>query len=255
MSSFDEDRFAALTAAETNNQAARNAGTPLVLFVGTAESNTDEDGTVQVTVDAPESEGASDEDTPTDLPITARCWGRYVAQGERVHGLFSAGTAYVVGSGGDGGEGQPDTIGAASIEPTTDIAIASTAQVQISGLEAECSVLHPNHLVEINVNVHLQSGAAANLLTGRVIRIDSEGDEVEVGRWLRNSALANNQTVQGGVPVFDFAPDPGDYIYVPSVQASVTGWSLILSPATSPLTVASCVVTDRGPLPVSWAAT
>jgi hypothetical protein len=250
----DPDRFAAMTAAETNAQGLKQSGVAPSLLTGTATSNTDEDGTVQVEIDGPDTVTASTEDDPTNEPIYARCVAGYVAQDERVHVLFSGGTAYVIGSGGDGGEGQPRTIGAASIEPQTDVAILGTAQTMVPLLAAESTILHPGHLIEICVNMHLQSGAASNTITGRVIRTDADGVDVEVARFCRESALANNQTIQVGVPVFDFAPEPGTYSYTPSLQASSTGLTIVLDPATSPLVVASCIVKDQGPLPVSYLA-
>lgn len=248
------DWWASLTAGETNAQAARNAGQPVSLATGTAVSNTNEDGTVQVLVDGPVGAGTDDPDAPNADAVIARCVAGYVAQDERVVLLVSGGTVYVVGSGGDGSEGQPRTLGAASIAPTSNIPVGVTSAVPITALTADAQVLHPGHLIEVNVNVHLTSNGANNTLTGRVIRQDSEGVNVEVGRFLRSSQMGNGETIQAGPTVFDFAPEPGPYVYFPTVQASVGGWTLILSPATSPLVVASLVVADLGPLPVGWAA-
>jgi hypothetical protein len=247
-----------LTAAETVRQGLRQSGIAAAYMTGVTVSNTAEDGTVQVLVDRPETAAVTDPDLVTaNVPQVARCWGRYVAQDERVRLEFVGGTLSVVGSGGgDGSMGQPDILGAASIAPTTDVPVASTVATAIPLLDCEgCQVLHPNHLIRVEINIHLQSEAAANTLTGRVIRTDDEGIDTEVGRFLRSNQMGNNETIQAGVPVRDFAPEPGTYTYSFTVQAAVTGFSIILDPATSPLWAATASVEDRGPLPPGWTNT
>ncbi len=241
------DDLASLRAAETNAKALQTSGVAPVYNVGTVTSGTDEDGDCQVLVDGPIDISDDDTEDVGNEPVTARCWATPVSQGTRVRVCTNPdGTTDVVGAGG----GQPCLIGIATIPGgETDVAVVSTAQVAISDLEASAEVLHPGHAVQVTVNVHLSSGAASNTLVGRVIRRDDEGNLTEVGRFLRSSAMGNNETIQAGVPVTDWDPEPGVYTYYPTVQASATGWSVILDPATTPDTAASLTVTDLGPLP------
>jgi hypothetical protein len=229
----------------------KTTGTAPKFWVGDALTGTDEDGQVIVLVDGPDPTTTDDELTTDDAnqPIIARCWGNSVATGERVN-LVSLpdGSTWVVGS----TAGQPRCIGASAIPGgATDIAIVSTSAVPITDLETEAQVLHPGHLIGIDVNVYLESGAATNLLIGRVRRQDEDGNTEEVGRFLRSNQMGANETIQAGPRVYDWDPEPENYIYFPTVQASDTGWSIILDPSTTPLIAASLVVTDLGPLPAS----
>ncbi len=226
-------------------------GLPPRFSVGDAVTGTDEDGQVQVLVDGPDSSSTDEDTTDGDAnqPIIARCWGNSVAQGERVNVVtLPDGSSWVVGS----TAGQPRCIGASAIPGgATDVTIVSTAATAISDLDTDAGVKHPSHLVGVDVNVFLQSNGANNTLVGRVRRIDEDGTSSEVGRFLRSTDMANNQTIEAGVRVYDWAPEPGQYTYRATVQAAVTGWTMILSPNTTPEVAASLVVSDLGPLPDS----
>jgi hypothetical protein len=229
---------------------AGKGGPPPKLYTGSAEGVTSEDGATSVRVKT--AADVFDEETDSeDLnpPVEAITLIRPVSAGEEVLVLqdVASGAAYVVpyASG---------LIGVASIpggEP--DVAVVSTSPVSITDLEAEAEILWPDHLIEIQVNAYISSGGAANTLIGRVMREDEDGVSVEVGRFLRSNQVGNNQTIQVGVPVHDVAPEPGVYSYRPSIEAAVTGWSIILSPGSTPETAASLTVYDKGALPTTAA--
>jgi hypothetical protein len=238
-------------AAQIIDEGQKTTGIAPKFWVGDALTGTDEDGQVMVLVDGPDPTTTDDELTTDDAnqPIIARCWGNSVATGERVN-LVSLpdGSTWVVGS----TAGQPRCIGVSVIAGgAADVPVFSTAATPITDLETEAQVLHPDHLIGIDVNVYLESAADTNILVGRVRRQDEDGNTVEVARFLRSNQLSNNQTLVAGVRVYDYAPEPENYIYFPTVQAQTTGWALILDPATTPETAASLVVTDLGPLPPS----
>jgi hypothetical protein len=241
-------------AAITVDQASRSGRWPLY-GTGTAQGYTDEEGEVDVLLDGPPSTSPDEDDTSADAnqPVKASVICGSVALGEKVRTVYTPdGSVFVVGSMG----GQPKVIGAALIEGgNTDIAVVSTTPEAITDLRAEVTIQHPGHLIRIDTNIFLQSGGASNILTGRVRREDETGATVEVGRFLRSSAMGLNQTIMAGVPCFDYAPDPGAYVYWPSVAADVGGWSIILDPASTPLVAAALVVTDCGALPPAFAIT
>jgi hypothetical protein len=238
-------------AAQIIGEAAKGTGVAPRFSVGDALTGTDEDGQVLVLVDGPDQaitdEDVTDEDA--NQPIIARCWGNSVATGERVN-LVSLpdGSTWVVGS----TAGQPRCIGASSIPGgTADIPVFSTSPERITDLDCDAQVLHPGHQIAIDVNIQLESAANANTMVGRVRREDEDGNNVEVGRFLRSNQLSVNQHFQVGPRVIDWDPEPEFYTYFVTVEASTTGWALILNPSSTPETAASVTVTDLGPLPAS----
>lgn len=236
-------------AAEILHQAKRQLGVAPQWRTAQAASYTDADGDVEVILDGLDTSSGADDDE--DLGANTACFARVlcgpVAMDERVATVTTPdGGLYVVGSMG----GQPRCVGLAAIAGgAADVAVASTLPIGIDDLRAEYTVAQPNHLFRFDTSIYLQSGGAANTLIGRIRREDPDATTVEVGRFLRSTGLANNETVMAGVSVFDVAPDTGVYTAWPSVQASVTGWSIILNPSTTPLWAASLAVMDCGPLP------
>lgn len=213
---------------------------------GEAQGITDEDGYTSVLLDGPpdlvDDDDTDESTTNTAMPMQTLVRG--LARGERCVVLTTAaGAAYALPFANG-------LIGAASIPGgETDIAVVSTDAEPIALLEVEAEVLWPGHLVTIEINAYIQSGAAGNVLIGRIERTDADGTVVEVGRFLRASQVANNETMQVGIPVDDVDPAPGVYTYTPTIQAGTTGWSIILDPSTTPETAASMKVIDHGPLP------
>lgn len=241
---------AASTAAQTSRLARSVVAVPQ-WWTGTAQSVTDEDGLVEVLVDGPDAV-VDEEDTSTDdpnQPVLVGCPGIQVAPEQRVLGVtLPNGSAWVMGS----PQGQPFLLGTASIAGgTADQSFTSVAQQTLVGMTVEVEILHPDHLIGIDVNAQIVSGGAANALTGRVIRTDEDGAAVEIGRFLRNSAMASGQDVQVGPRVIDYDVEPGTYSYSCTVQATVTGFTFRTTPGTTPQTAASTTVCDLGPKPTS----
>lgn len=222
---------------------------------GTVVSGTDPGGYCEVIIDsaltvvASEAEADTDPIDPLDPnpSVEAKCLTGAVAVDERVMTVSTAdGAVYVVGSQG----GQPRVVGAAFIAGgVSDIAVASTSATELSALRCEAYLPHPNHLIRVEVSVHLQSGAASNTLIGRVRREDPDAVNVEVGRFLRSSAMGNNETIHAYGAAYDVAPDPGEYEFFPTLQASDTGFTVVTDPSTTPAVAAALVVTDLGALP------
>ncbi len=240
-------------AADIIDQGTKVTGVAPKFSTGLAETGTDEDGIAVVLVDGPDTIVGEDDASEGDpnQPVLARCWGNSVATGERVNVVtLPDGSTWVTGS----TAGQPRCIGATAIAGgTADIPVFSTAPERITDLDTEAQILYDGHQIAIDVNVQIESAANTNTLIGRVRREDEDGNNEEIGRFLRDNQLNVNQTIQANGRVIDWSPEPENYIYFVTVEASDTGWALILNPSSTPLYAASLTVTDLGPLPAGAA--
>lgn len=247
MSFFEQSAQAADTSSSTLAKSGRSA----VWNVGTAQGVTDEEGVTLVLVDGPAGAVAEEDvsDDDANVPVECQTIGQPVANGQRVWvASLPNGATVVLGSPG----GQPGLLGHASIAGgVANQTFVSTSAKTLVGLEAEVEVLWPDHEISVDVSAQFQSNGANNVLTGRIMRTDEEGNTVEVGRFLRSSAMASGETIQAGVTVKDYAPEPGVYVYYATCQATVTGFRLITNPGTTPLTAAAMDVLDLGALPTS----
>lgn len=247
-------------------------GVPARFGFGTAQSVTDADGDTLVLPDGiPElTAGVADEELESGVqfapdpnqpnqPIPMVTVGGMVAVGERVaYVSLPSGPALVLGSVGS----QPRLIGLALITGgTANQTTASATDTDVTGLTCEVEVVHPDHLIMVQVAVDVTNLAAtAQSMIGRVKRVEEsdEGDSttVEVGRYLRNSALGASATTGATHPVPDL-PDPGGYTYKASMEsASASGFTIVTNPAaTTPLFSAGLFVYDCGPIPDGYTLT